>query len=91
MNDEIITLVWPLDEEKEEKTEVYADVKSISQSEFFAAAQNGFKAQYQFKIWPDEYENQPYVEYAGERYSIYRTYEPSGQKIELYAGSKIGV
>lgn len=87
---DIITLVWPLDEETEEKTEVFAEVGSVGQSEFFAAAQNGLKAQFQFKVWPDEYSNQPYVEYNGQRYSIYRTYEPPGQKVELYAEVKIG-
>lgn len=91
MNDEIVTLIWPLDEEAEEKTEAFAEVESISQSEFFAAAQNGYKAQYKISIWDSDYSKQPLVEIGGVRYSVYRTYRRADGKIELYLTDKIGV
>lgn len=90
MRDEIIVLIWPIDEVNEEKTQIFTDVKSVGQTEFFSASQKGYKAELQFEVWKNEYEGQPFVEFKEKRYTIYRTYEVN-QNVELYAGSKIGV
>jgi hypothetical protein len=88
--DDIITLVWQT-EDGEEKTEVMASVESVSQSEFFAAAQTGFKAQYKVSFWENDYDGQPLVEVGNGRYTVYRTYSRNDQKIELYLTDKAGV
>lgn len=68
-----------------EKTElsVWADVSSVSQSEFNVAAQNGLQAEYKFKMWFDEYGGEKLVKYNGKRYKVYRTYKDKDY-IELY-------
>ena len=82
MSDDIITLVWPLSGGQEDKTDVFGRIESVGQSEFFAAAQNGLKPQYN---------DQPIVIVNDKRYSVYRTYNRTDQKIELYLDGKIGV
>lgn len=90
MHDEIVTLVWPLEDGQEEKTEVVARIESVSQTEFFAASQSGFKPQYKISFWENEYSGQPIVIVKNERFSVYRTYSRDDQKIELYLQEKIG-
>lgn len=91
MFDDIVTLVWPLDATHEEKTDVFARVESISQTEFFAGAEKGLKPEYKISLWTDDYNGQPLVIVSGKRYSVYRTYTRADQKIELYVSDKAGV
>lgn len=91
MRDDIITLVWPLSGGQEDKTDVFGRIESVSQSEFFAAAQNGLKPQYKVTLWEHDYNDQPIVIVNDKRYSVYRTYNRTDQKIELYLDGKIGV
>lgn len=91
MNDEIVTLVCEIDAEIEETQEVFATVEGIGQQEFFAAAQAGFKAEYKITVWQSDYEGQNIVEFNNQRYSVYRKYPRSDEKIELYLSTKIGV
>lgn len=91
MNDSIITLVCELDEDTEEKTEVFADIESVSQSEFFSAAQAGFRSEYKVTLWQGDYDGQDIVEIDENRFSVYRRYLRYDEKIELYLTSKIGV
>ena len=91
MGDEIVTLVWPLSREQEERTDAFARIESVGQSEFFAAAQNGLKPQFKATLWEHDYDGQPIVILGGRRYSVYRTYIRTDQKIELYLSEKIGV
>lgn len=72
------------------KTEVYADVGSITQSEFMNAGQMGFRPELRFKVWRSEYSGESIVEYDGKYYSIYRTYEADNGRIELYAERRVG-
>lgn len=75
---------------EDEKTVVFADVESITQSEFMAAGQAGHKPELRFLVWRADYNNQQYVDYNGKRYSIYRTYEAINGRIELYAERRVG-
>lgn len=43
MFDDIVTLVWPIDEKTEDKTDVFARIESIGRTEFFAGAETGLK------------------------------------------------
>lgn len=69
--------------------EVYADVRSASQREFFEAGMIGLKAEKKIVIYSADYKDEKKVKYNNVVYDIYRTYE-DGEKIELYAGVKNG-
>ena len=69
----------------------FCEVVPISRDEFFRGAQSGIQAEYEFKINPIEYNNEKIVEFEGLRYSIYRTYQPSPDELELYAEFVPGV
>lgn len=72
------------------KTGVFANKQSIGQREFFSAGENGFKAEYTFKIATVDYDGQAVIEYNGKLYDIYRTHEV-GDRIVLYVHYKVGV
>ena len=71
-----------------EKT-VFCEVDSISQSEFFAAADSQLNPEYRFTVFFGDYNGEVIVKYNGVRYAIYRTYR-TGDGIELYCERKIG-
>ena len=72
------------------KTTVYANVESVTQTEFMQAGQMGFKPELRFLVWRSEYSGETLVDYKGNRYSIYRTYEATNGRIELYAERRVG-
>lgn len=71
-----------------EKT-VFCEVDSISQTEFYAAANTELNPEYKFTIFFGDYEGEEVVVFNGARYSVYRTYR-TGDNLELYAERKIG-
>ena len=77
----------------EEATEtprtVFAEVESISQSEFFAAANAELNPEYKIVVFFGDYAGEELLEYNGARYWIYRTYR-AGDYMELYAERKTG-
>lgn len=68
---------------------VFAEIESISQSEFFAAADADLRPEYRFKVFYADYEGEKICEFEGERYAIYRTYRNS-DRVELYAERRAG-
>lgn len=74
----------------EQSTDVYADITSISQSEFMQAGQIGLKPDLRFDIWETEYNGETILEYNSIRYSIYRTYMKTNGRIELYTEKRVG-
>ena len=74
----------------ESETEVFCEVDSITQSEFYQAANTELNPEYKFTIFFGDYDGQQIVEYNGVRYAIYRTYR-ANDNLELYAERKIGV
>lgn len=68
---------------------VFAEVDSISQSEFYAAANTDLNPDLKFVVFFDDYEGEALVEFQGVRYWIYRTYR-AGDYMELYAERKTG-
>lgn len=76
-------------EVKSERT-VFANKKSVSQSEFFNAGQVGLKPQFVFQIRLSEYGGEGELIFNNKSYSIYRTYE-KGENIELYCEVRAGV
>lgn len=73
----------------ENDNEVYCEVDSITQTEFYAAANTEIQPEYRFTVFFGDYGGQAVVEYHGVRYAIYRTYR-AGDYMELYAERKIG-
>lgn len=63
---------------------VYGEMKSISTTEFYKAAQAGICAALKFKMWKFDFEGETLAEYHGRLYQISRTYEIAGSdEIEL--------
>ena len=73
----------------ETNKQVYCEVHSISQTEFYAASNTELNPEYRFNVFFGDYDGEDICEYNGQRYAIYRTYR-SGDIIELYAERKIG-
>jgi SPP1 family predicted phage head-tail adaptor len=78
-------------QKKENPRQVYVQVDSVTQSEFFQAGANGLKPEYRFTMFRYDYDNETIVEYNNERYSVYRTYIQRKDIIELYVTKDKGV
>lgn len=76
----------------ETATEIPAEVRSITRSEWEAAGQQGLNAAHVLLTPECNYSGQEIAEFRGVRYGIYRTYVPAGSDlIELYLEKKAGV
>lgn len=67
---------------KIEWREVFANKKSIKQSEFYQAATIGLKPEILFEVYSVEFNDDEKVRYNGKEYSILRTYD-KGEITEL--------
>lgn len=76
----IQTFVW---------REVFANKKSVKQSEFYQAANVGLKPELVFEVHSFEFNNDEKVKYNGKEYSIVRVYE-NGDITELTVTSHVG-
>ena len=73
-------------------TEVFCDVRSITQTEWFEAGRNGIQhPSFCFVINRNEYEGQEAVKYNGQYYGVYRTYAAKNENLELYCEAKGGL
>lgn len=68
---------------------VFAEIDSISQSEFFAAADADLKPEYRFTVFFADYNGEKLCEFDGDRFAIYRTFRNS-DRVELYAERRVG-
>lgn len=73
----------------ETQRQVYCEVYSISQTEFYAAANAELNPEYRFVIFFGDYQGEDVCLYNGTRYAVYRTYR-TGDRLELYVERKIG-
>ena len=71
------------------KTSVFADIKSVRQSEFYQAAAIGINPTIVFIVWTAEYSNQAAVEWDSKQYKVIRTYDKQDEKTELVC-AKVG-
>lgn len=69
---------------------VYAKLKSVPQSEFFAAGQTDIKPSACFVVRTGEYDGEKKIRYNGAIYSIYRTYDTKNEMTELYCEVRAG-
>lgn len=70
--------------------DIIAEVREVTQSEFMKGKQDGLSPAYVFRVSSFIYSGQTIVEYLGERFSIYRTYHPDENYIELYVEREVG-
>lgn len=61
---------------------VFANKKSIRQSEFYQAQTSGLKPELTFEIYSFEYDDEPKIKYKGKDYKVIRTFE-NGDILEL--------
>ena len=69
---------------------VYANVTSISASEYFSASQIGLNPEIRFTMFAPDYDGELIVEYNGVRFSVYRIYRATSDKMELYVQREAG-
>lgn len=68
----------------------YANVTSVSASEFFEGGRNGLNPEYRMIMFGPDYQGEEIVEYNGVQYAIYRTYQARTDTIELYVELRKG-
>lgn len=70
---------------------VFAEIGSVSQTEFFSGGRMGLNPSLKAVIYDFEYNDEPIVKYNGKLYSVYRVYYVNGtDKVELYLEEKGG-
>ena len=66
------------------KRQVYCEVSSVTQSEWFEGSRNGLNPSLRFRMFGPDYNGEKLLQYNGTYYSIYRTYLDRNEIIELY-------
>lgn len=69
---------------------VLCTIGSITASEFFEAGRNGLRPQFRANVFAGDYQGETEAEYQSIAYSIYRTYCPKDDTVELYLERKAG-
>jgi len=72
-------------------TDVYAQIGSVSGTEWHEAGRNGIRPVYKFTMFLYDYNDELSVVYNGKTYGVYRTYIRRDDKIELYVQEKGGL
>ena len=75
----------------EVRHDVFCNVASVTQTEWFSGGQNGIKPEYKVTMFSPDYEGQKIVEFNSVKYGVYRTYLRQDELIELYLEKKVGV
>lgn len=70
--------------------EVFANKRSIRQSEFYQAAVTSFRPDLMFEVRSGEYEDETRLRHEGTVYRIFRTYSKNGEITELYCERSTG-
>ena len=75
----------------ETKRMVYANARTATANEFFQAGQIGLSPEFKFTLFGPDYNGETIVEYNDVRYAVYRAYQASTDKMELYTQREVGV
>ena len=91
----LISETWAQDEygvmvPTETKRQVYAQIGSVTATEWFEGGRNGLNPEYRIRIYDFEYQGEEILEYNGVRYTIYRTYNSRNDILELYVEKRKG-
>jgi len=68
--------------------DVWADVLSVTRTEFYAANANGINAAIEFDVHAEDYANQRKVVYNSQVYEVIRTYAKGLGKIAIICSDK---
>lgn len=79
--------VW---EKTTSERKVYAEVTSVSQSEWFEGGRAGLNPQFRFRMFCYDYNGETMLKYNGKVYAVYRTYLDRKEVIDLYTEEKKG-
>ena len=69
--------------EVETPRQVFANKRSVRQSEFYAAAMVGLRPEIMFEVRTVEYQGEELLDYEGRRYEVIRSYDRNGEVTEL--------
>lgn len=67
----------------ETQKEIYCNVCSISQKEFYQAQSVGFQPEIKIEMMSIDYNSEKFVEYSSKRYRVLRTYIRQDEVIEI--------
>ena len=70
--------------------DVFADVTSVTGSEWFEGGRNGIVPEYRMIVFKYDYEGEQLLRYNGTVYQIYRTYDRRTDELELYCAKRKG-
>lgn len=70
---------------------VYADVVSVTRSEWFEGARIGLNPELSFRMFAPDYNGEKILKFNDRYYSIYRTYMGRNDILELYCQRRTGV
>lgn len=70
--------------------QVFAQVESVSLSEWTEGGRMGLNPEYRFTLFSPEYRGEKELVYKDITYTVYRTYNARNDAIELYAERKQG-
>lgn len=70
--------------------DVFADVTSVTGSEWFEGGRNGIVPEYRMIVFKYDYQGEQLLRYNGTVYQIYRTYERRTDELELYCAKRKG-
>lgn len=95
---DVISLIETLTEQDENgvwqkrysSRQVFCQVQSISQREFYEGGRNGLNPEFKFTLFFGDYNNESTLIYKGQTYAIYRTYLRKDDFLELYCERKGG-
>ena len=76
--------------ETQTRREVFAQVDSVTRSEFFEGGRNGLNPEFRMTMFFEDYEGEKLLIYNENTYSVYRTYQAKNDTIELYVERKGG-
>ena len=75
---------------KDTTRDVFVQVDSITQPEFFAAGRNGHNPEFRFRMFSGDYDGESVCIFRGDPFAVYRTYKRRNDIIELYVERKGG-
>lgn len=70
--------------------QVFAQVESVSLSEWTEGGRMGLNPEYRFTLFSPEYRGEKELVYKDITYTVYRTYNARNDAVELYAERKQG-
>jgi len=70
--------------------QVYANKKSIRQSEFYQAQANGLRPEAMFEMRSIDYQDERKLLHDGKEYNVIRTYSKNGEILELVCDRLVG-